>query len=159
MYKKKQDLTSQQYIGVFAPFERTFFDVRVTHPNCETNAFKSLEKIYKEHENAKKGSYEERVLQSEKGSFVPLIFTTSGGTGPLCSNFISRLSELIAQDKKEALHQVKSHIRTRLRFALLKSTLIGLRGVRGYNGKVPQYTSLNDVSFNLIPRRAEYEIP
>ena len=34
-------------VGLYAPFERTFFDIRVTHPNCDTNTFKTLDKIYK----------------------------------------------------------------------------------------------------------------
>ena len=66
-------------VGLYAPFERTFFDIRITHPNCDTNTSKPLDKIYKDHEKKKKDLYEERVLQSEKGSFVPLVFTTSGG--------------------------------------------------------------------------------
>ena len=81
----------------------------------------------KEHEKSKKEMYEERVLEAEKGSFIPLIFTTSGGMGPLCTTFVQRLNKnLIAEDKKEAQSQVIHHIRTRLRFAMLKSTLIAL---------------------------------
>ena len=99
-------------VGLYAPFERTFFDIRVTHPNCDTNTFKTLDKIYKDHEKEKKDLYEERVLQSEKGSFVPLVFTTSGGMGPLCTVFVDRVSEMIADHKKEARSQVKNHIRT-----------------------------------------------
>ena len=60
-----------------APFERTFFDVKVTHPNCETSTFKPPNKIYRDHKKEKKDFYEEKVLQSEKGSFVPLVFTSS----------------------------------------------------------------------------------
>lgn len=146
-------------VGAYAPFERTFFDVRITHPNCDSNAFKPLKKIYEDHEKEKKTVYEERVIHSEKRSFVPLVFTTSGGMSPLCSGFINRLSELIAQDKNEATHQVKSHIRTRLRFALLKATLISLRGVRGYTGRRADQTSLGDISFNLIPDKRVYEMP
>ncbi len=146
-------------VGVFAPFERTFFDIRVTHPNCDTNAFKTLSKIYEEHERSKKVAYEERVLQSEKGSFIPLVFTTSGGMGPLCSGFVNRLSEHIAQDRNEALHEVKGHIRTRLRFVLLKCTLIALRRVRGYAGKQGQYIGFSELSFNIISMKRDYEMP
>jgi len=92
---------------LYVPFERTFFDIRVTHPNCDTSTFKTLDKIYKDHEKEKKDLYEERVLQSEKGSFVPLVFTTSGGMGPLCTVFVDRVSEMIADHKKEAKSQVK----------------------------------------------------
>ena len=47
--------------------EKTFMDVRVTHPNWNTNAFKTLTQIYQEHEKAKKDVCEERVSESEKG--------------------------------------------------------------------------------------------
>ena len=136
-------------VGLYAPFERTFFDIRVTHPNCDTNTFKTLDKIYKDHEKEKKDLYEERVLQSEKGSFVPLVFTTSGGMGPLCTVFVDRVSEMIADHIKEAKSQVKNHIRTRFRFDLLRSTLIALRGIRGRS--TAQHLELQDISINLIP--------
>ena len=48
-------------VGVYAPFEKTFMDVGVTHHNCVTNAFKPLTQIYLEHEKAKKDMYEKRV--------------------------------------------------------------------------------------------------
>ena len=70
--------------GVYAtsPIERTFCDIRVTHPNYASNEFKDLKNIYSEQEKAKNHAYEERVVQAEKGSLiVPLIFTTSGGMG------------------------------------------------------------------------------
>ena len=57
--------------GIFGTYERTFCDVRVTHPNCPSNVFKPIDDIYKEHETAKRKEYEERVRQTEKGSFVP----------------------------------------------------------------------------------------
>ena len=39
--------------------------------------------------------------------------------GPLCTVFVDRVSEMIADYKKEAKSQVKNHIRTRFRFDLL----------------------------------------
>ena len=62
---------------------------------------------------------------------VALVFTTSGVMGPLCTVFVDHVSEMIADNKKEAKSQVKNHIRTRFRFDLLRSTLIALRGIRG----------------------------
>ena len=81
---------------MYAPFEKTFRDVRVTHPNCKTNVFKPLAQVYAEHEKAKKDAYEERVRESEKGSFIPLIFTTSGGMGQMTLVLVKRLSEKIS---------------------------------------------------------------
>ena len=62
--------------GVHSTFERTFFDIRVTHPSCDTHITKPLSQLYKEEENEKKRVYEERVIEAEKGSFTPLVFTT-----------------------------------------------------------------------------------
>ena len=40
--------------------------IRVTHPNCDTNTFKTLDKIYKDHEKEKKDLYEEREYFSQR---------------------------------------------------------------------------------------------
>ena len=70
--------------GIWGPCERTFFDVRVTHPNAESNRHKSLDAIYRANEMEKKNLYNDRILQVEKASFVPLVFTTTGWMGPEC---------------------------------------------------------------------------
>ena len=57
--------------GVFGRRDITYFDVRVTNPNCMTNRQKTLQEIYAEHERQKMVSYNDRVLQVEKGTFVP----------------------------------------------------------------------------------------
>ena len=85
------------------------------------------------HENEKKAKYEDRIIQVEKGCFCPLIFSTSGGVGPLCDNLHKRLASIIANKRKERYGNVIGFIRTRLRFALLKCVLMGLRGIRGKN--------------------------
>ena len=68
---------------VFSPMERTFFDVRVTHPNATSNRSIPLNKLYVKHENDKKAEYKDRIIQVEKGFFCSLIFSTSGGAVPL----------------------------------------------------------------------------
>ena len=143
-------------VGVYSPFERSFFDIRVTHPNCASNEFKDLKMIYSEQEKAKKDAYEERVVQAEKGSFVPLIFTTSGGMGPMCNVFIKRVVEKLAYYKNEKLSIMTNHVRTRLRFAILRSTVIALRGLRGKN----RYhdTGLDEVSLDLLPVHRSYQM-
>ena len=87
--------------GVFSPMERTFFDVRVTHPNAPSNRSIPPSKLYVRHEMEKKVKYEERIIQIEKGSFCPLIFSTSGGVGPLCDNVHKKLAGRIAIKRKE----------------------------------------------------------
>ncbi len=113
--------------GIFGTYERTFCDVRVTHPNCPSGVFKPLKEIYSSHEQQKRGEYEERVIQSEKGSFIPLVFTTLGGMAPACN----KLNKKIAEKRNERYAHVINHIRTRLRFSLLRGILISLTGERG----------------------------
>ena len=75
--------------------------------------------------------------------------------GPLCTVFVDRVSEMIA-DHKKAKSQVKNHIRTRFRFDLLRSTLIALRGIRGRS--TAQHLELQDISFNLMPQKTSFEV-
>ena len=78
--------------------------------------------------------------------------------GPLCSVLVKRISEKISESHSEALSFVTNHIRTRLRFSLLKSTLVALPGVRGKNKK-QIYANVDSISFNLIPQIDGYEVP
>ena len=66
--------------GIFSPIERTFFDVKVTHPNAPSSSSIPLNKLYVKHETEMKVQFEERFIQVEKGSFFHLFFSTSGGT-------------------------------------------------------------------------------
>ena len=143
--------------GLHSTFERTYFDVRVTHPGCQTNIYKTLPQLYQEQEALKKRTYEERVLEAEKGSFTPLIFSTSGGTGPLCGAFIKKLSSLISDSKNEKYEDVVFHLRVRLRFAILRSTLMALRGQRGR--KLKGVDNVEETSFNLIPEANKRRFP
>ena len=135
--------------GVWSPFDRSFIDVRVSHPNCPSNRNKALDKIYQENENEKKALYNERVINVERGNFTPLVFLTTGGMSKECMRFNNRLADLLAKKKNERYTDVVSCIRTKLRFAMLKSTLVAIRGHRGktYNNQ----TAIADLCFNLIP--------
>ena len=135
--------------GVWSHMERVFYDVRVTHPNTRSNCDKSLRQIYKEQQQEKKRKYNQRIIHVEKATFTPLIFTTSGGMGPECQRFNKRLAELIAIKRNESYADVITYIRKKLRFALLKATLIALRGYRGRPDQ-RENIELSEIDFNLI---------
>ena len=61
--------------------ETAFFDVCFTHVNSTCNQNKSTELIFVEHENEKKRKYQQRVIDVEMGSFIPLDFGRNGGMG------------------------------------------------------------------------------
>jgi len=71
------------------------------------------------------------VTDIEKCSFNPLVFTTTGGTAPECNRVRvnKRLAEKIAEKREEPYASVITYIikRTKLIFALLKSTLAATR--------------------------------
>ena len=75
----------------------------------------------------RKKEYNERVLNVEKGNFTPLVFLTSGGMSKECKRFINRLANLQARRKGEEYGDVVRVLRTKLRFALLKTTLISMK--------------------------------
>ncbi len=117
--------------GLFSSHELTYFDVRITNPNAPSHRAKSLQEVYRQNEKEKMTAYNDRVLQVEKASFVPLVYTTTGGMSPQCDKTHKRIAELVADKTREQYADVINHIRTRLRFALMKSILVAVRGVRG----------------------------
>ena len=75
----------------------------------------------------------------------------------MCDNLHKRLASRIAIKRKEKYGDVIRCIRSKLRFALLKCVLMGLRGIRGKSfGR--NEVQLADVSFGLIPRVSFYEV-
>ena len=143
-------------VGVWSPMERTFMDVRVFHPNSQSYRGKELKKLYEQHENEKKHTYNQRIIQVERASFTPLVFSTTGGMAPECTKFHKKIAEHISNKTKEEYCHVMNHLRTRIRFTLLKSTLVALRGERGKSRK-PK-VNFTELSFNTIPEMPSYEV-
>ena len=141
--------------GVWSPSDRAFFDVRVSHPNTLSNRGKTLKQIYSYNEQEKKAEYEERVINVERATFTPLVFLTSGGMSNDCKTFNDRLAQKIAKKKKDSYPDVVRYVRTRLRFAMLRATLISIRGYRGERER--DIAEIGQVSFNLIPQVAMVE--
>ena len=102
----------------------------------------------------KKNDYMDRILNIEKSSFTPLIFTTSGGMGKECEKFNKRLAGMISDKTHEQYCHVMSYIRRKLRFALLRATLVAVRGYRGK--KSGDEVDLEEVSYNLVPQAPEH---
>jgi len=125
--------------------EKTFFDIRITHPTSQSYSGKSLADVYQQHEKENKDKYNQRVIDIEKSSFNPFVFTTSAGMAPECNRVNKRLAEKIAEKRKEPYASVITYIRTKLRFALLRSTLTTIRRFQGKQ-------DLTDIDFSLIPR-------
>ena len=105
--------------------------------------------MYRAHENEKKYKYNARVLQVEKASFTPLVFSTTGGMGSEANRFFKHLAELIANKSGQQYSDTIAFIRSRLRFDLLKTCVISRRGYRGK--KTPQPADIHSLDLNLQP--------
>ena len=144
--KARLDISAR---GIWSSQERTFFDVRVTHPHAPSNVGKALDVLLLDNEKEKMVKYNDRVLQVEKSSFVPLVFSTSGAMSIQCQRLHKQLASLIARKKGEKYSIVMGHIRTRLRFSLLRSTLIAIRGFRG-GRKEAIVDPVTEIDFGLV---------
>ena len=107
-----------------------FFDVRVTHVNSGTNKGKNTKTIFREHEQAKKREYMQRVLDVEHASSTPLVFGTNGGMGEEGQRFIAALSDKLACKQNESYSDIITWIRVRLSIEIMRSTLLCVRGSR-----------------------------
>ena len=92
-------------------------------------------KLLKKNETEKKRKYSERVTEVEHGTFTPLVFSTNGIVGEETDKFFKELALKLSDKIKQSYAECLSYIRTRIRFALLRSSLIALRGARSKCGK------------------------
>ena len=86
-----------------------------------------------------------------------MVFCVTGGTvtaGPAYNKTLKRFATKIAEKKGERFDQAISFIRTKLRFSLLKSTLIAIRGVRG---KASHEPNMATIEYSLIPQKISYD--
>ena len=136
-------------LGFWAPMEKAFFDVRVCHPGAKSNRkHKTAEQMYRKHETEKNTMYDDRIRQNEKATFTGLVYSTTGGMGPRASMFLKRLATLLSQKTGQKFSHVMGNLRRRLRFELLKTVLVAVRGHRGryYQRALP----VDELDVNLI---------
>ena len=111
-------------------FERAFFDVRVFNPSARSNSG-PISSVNRKHEQEKKRQYQQRIRLVEHSTFTPLVFSTSGGMGSLASFFFKRLASMITEKKENASYsETLWCIRCKLNFALLRSSIMCVRGAR-----------------------------
>ena len=140
--------------GLWSGLERTLCDVRIFHPGAKSYENRELDTIFKQHENEKKNKYLHHVINTEKCSFTPLVFSTHGGHGPEADKFHKRVATLLAKKRNILYSEAISFVRRRIRFSILRTTLISLRGYRGSGGRP---CALEEEDLNLIPQGSMYD--
>ena len=117
-------------------FSRTFFDVKIFNPHAKSCP-KTIKEAYKYHESMKKLKYEQRIIDLENSSFNPLIFACTGGAGPSAPKVMARLALKISEKSVDSYADIIGNIRTQIGFALLRSSVLCLRGCRSLRRQLP----------------------
>ena len=123
-------------------FERFFFDVRVFNPFAPSNSHGPLADTYRKHEADKRRLYGERVRDVEQATFIPVIFSTTGGMGKPAKSFYRRLASLLSEKNNISYSKCMELIRCKLTFALLRSSIVCIRGSRSSRPPPASFTSL-----------------
>ena len=111
-------------------FEKAFIDVRVFNPSAKSNQTASFTSVYRRHEQEKKRSYEQRIREVEHATFTPLVMSTTGGMGKGATAFFKRLATMLSEKRATPYSQTINWIRCRLSFALLRASIMSIRGSR-----------------------------
>ena len=103
--------------------------------------------------------YNNRIIQAEKGTLTPLIYSTSGGWGPQTTRYHKRLAEkliAITEERRRLCcpHELHAH-KNQILYSSKHCTLIAIRGERGK--RQASTLPVSATSFNLIPSTMEYD--
>ena len=105
-------------------------DVRVFNPFAPSNRSSSVSAAYTRHEKAKNRSYEQRLRDVEHASFVPAVFSTTGGMSKCASDLYKRIAVLLTEKTGESYSLAMAFIRCRLSVALIRASVMCVRGSR-----------------------------
>ena len=117
--------------NVWSDLDKVFTDIRVFNSLAPTNINQPLQNTIRRHEREKVLHYDARVVEVEKATFTPLVFSTTGVMGPRAEAFYKKLASLISGRTGHTYNDSVRYIRLRLSFSLLKTVLISIRGFRG----------------------------
>ena len=133
--------------SIWNPLERAFLDVRVYHAQAPPNRnLKTVPRMYSHHEEQKKLVYNAWILKV----FTTLVFLTSGGMEEEAKTLLKRVAAKMANKTGQKHSETITFIRKRLRFDLLKTTVIALRGYRG-KPSPSSYTEISELDLGIEP--------
>ena len=138
--------------NLWSPLAKALIDVRIFNPQAESNWNKSVQQMYNSHEEEKKKEYGPRVLQVEKATMTAAVMSTSGGLSKECDKLVRQIAMKLSLKRGERYSDVVGFIRRRLRFDLLRTCVIALRGFK--KNAAPE--KIEDLEFNLRPVAANY---
>jgi hypothetical protein len=128
--KDEEARSDVKCLGFWRRMRQAFFDIKVISPYARSYLPKNHKQMFREAEQSKNREYKARINQVEHADFNPLIFTTAGGFGPQSQLFLKQITQKLAHLKDLCPSVVAGWLRCRFSFALLRTTLVCLRGTR-----------------------------
>jgi len=92
--------------------------------------------------------YNRRIMEVERGTFTPLVFTTTGVMSHECTIFHKALAEKISKKKGDTYQDIMRYLRVKFSFLAMKATLLCLRGSRSL-AKRPDNATTDDFGLAL----------
>jgi hypothetical protein len=123
--------------GFWADQQSAFFDVRVFYPHAPSYLSRNLSSLCRTFELEKKRQYNDRVMHVDHGTFTPLVFSSCGGMGAEAASTLRKLASMVAEKRHETYSNTIALLRMRISIALLRASIVCLRGTRSR----PQNTS------------------
>ena len=137
--------------GFWRPMRTAFFDIKVVSPYARSYAHLSTAQMYRNAEKSKEREYLERIRNVEHADFNPLVFTTAGGMAPQTQIVIKRIATVLSEKKGLPRSVVTGWLRCKLSFALLRTTLLCLRGTRTRRPVSPELNIELSMAAGRIP--------
>ena len=116
--------------GFWTPHQNAFFDVRIFYPLARTYREQNITTLLRRFEAEKKRQYNDRIINVERGSFTPLVCSTSGVIGGEATITLKRMALKISHNRTEPYSVIMGLLRARLSFSLIRSAIVCLRGTR-----------------------------
>ena len=114
--------------GVWVPQAEALFDIRVVDTDAQSYSH-SLMEVLSLAEKEEKGKYA-AACEDRRALFTPLVCSVDGLLGKEAHCFIRRLGERLAAKWERSYCEVMGWVRARLSFAILRATIMCLRGSR-----------------------------
>ena len=129
-----------------------FFDIKVVSPYSKSYSRMTTASLFRMAENAKMREYAERIRDVEHADFNPLVFTTAGGMAPQCQIVVKKLAAVLSEKQGVPKSVVTGWLRCRLSFALLRTTLLCVRGTRAKRN----YANDTNIELAVSAARIDY---
>ena len=139
-------------LGFWSNMRQAFFDVKVVSPLARSYCNRPILDVMKSAEKEKCREYRERIVGVEHADFNPLVFTVSCAIGPQSAMVLKRIAEKLSVKQTLPRSVVAGWLRCRLSFALLRTTLLCVRGTRKnrtntIENNVPLATSVGKINY------------